>query len=178
VDAFNENRQTGFQAGWTLVVDESMSAWKGHDQRHGAVGCPHVNLMAVSWNEGKKDKTTEKIVKKNIIATCGTTLAGRAHKKRRWQVHEDGTISKVTIDIKRPRGTQEYFPGDQAIDVHNHSRQGQGLGLELRPTNRWQIRFWQTFIGIVKVLQAPEQLQPVLHKVRGPGAHQQPRSGT
>jgi hypothetical protein len=277
VDAFNENRQTGFQAGWKLVVDESMSAWKGHDQRHGAVGCPHVtkivrkpkgvgmeiknlcdvdsnvmlkleivadkkemserdysaalgagtalllrltkeysgtgrvviadsafasvksavelkkkhgldfiglvktasrkfpkqyftdldmkvrgdhvvlvameddvNLMAVSWNEGKKDKTTEKIVKKNIISTCGTTLAGQAHKKRRWQVHEDGTISKVTIDIKRPRVTEEYFTGAQAIDVHNHYRQGT-LALEARRTNRWDWRFFQTFLGIVEV---------------------------
>ena len=35
-----------------------------------------VNLRAITWNDGKKDKTTGAIVRKNIIASCGTTLLG------------------------------------------------------------------------------------------------------
>lgn len=42
-----------------------------------------VDLRAVTWNEGKKDKHG-KIVKKNIVATCGTTLPAPPHFKRRW----------------------------------------------------------------------------------------------
>jgi hypothetical protein len=63
----------------------------------------------------------------------------------------NGTTDYFTVEVPRPRLAGNYFDGAQAIDVHNHSRQGQGLGLELRPTNRWQIRFWQTFIGITQV---------------------------
>jgi hypothetical protein len=91
VDAFNENRKN-FKSRWKLVVD--VDSWPRRT----------TWTLAISWNEGKKDKIIEKIVKKNIIATCGTTLQGKAHKKRRWQVHEDGTISTMTIDIKTPAG--------------------------------------------------------------------------
>jgi hypothetical protein len=47
-DALNENHgrtKDGFQAGWKLFVDESMSSWKGHDQRHEAIDSPHVTKI-------------------------------------------------------------------------------------------------------------------------------------
>eukprot|EP00750_Incisomonas_marina_P005668 INCI14073.1.p1 GENE.INCI14073.1~~INCI14073.1.p1 ORF type:complete len:625 (+),score=97.77 INCI14073.1:326-2200(+) len=277
IDAFNSNRAETFHAGWKLVADESMSAWRGHDQRHGLTGCPHVTkiirkpkgvgmeiknlcdvasgvmlvleivgpkeemndrkytealgsgtalllrlsqrfagsgrlvvadsafasvkaavelkkthgldfiglvktasrkfpkkyfeeleldergdhavltaterdveLMAVTWNEGKTNKKNKKITKKNIIATCGTTLPGAPHKKRRWCVHANGSLSKHTVDVKRPRVTAECFNGAQMIDVHNHGRQG-SLALESRRTQRWDWRFFQTFLGILTV---------------------------
>ena len=69
----------------------------------------------------------------------------------RWRNNNDGTTNYFTVDVVRPKLAGDYFDGAQTIDVHNHSRQGQGLGLELRKTKRWQIRFWQTFIGIIEV---------------------------
>ena len=276
VDAFNTNRTDGFTAGWKLVVDESMSSWRGHDQRYGPSGCPHVtkitrkpkgvgieikdlcdvesgvmlglepvgskaemddreyqaalgagtalllrltkrfhgtgrlvlgdsafasvkaafelktqagldfiglvktatrkfpkkymdslnmaergdhavltatdgdvDLTAVAWKEGKKGKDGE-IIKKNFIATCGTTLPGKPHKKKRWDVHADGSLTHRTVDVKRPCIAGEYFDGAQAIDVHNHARQG-SLALESRRTTRWDWRFFQSFLGIVEV---------------------------
>jgi hypothetical protein len=46
---------------------------------------------------------------------------------------------------------QQYFDGAQVIDVHNHLRQS-GLNLETAlNTQRWDIRFFCTLVGIVEV---------------------------
>lgn len=100
----------------------------------------NVNLRAVAWNEGERDKKTRRIIKKNFIATCGTTLPGRSHFKRR----------RGEFEVPRPELVAEYLDGAQQIDVHNHVRQGV-LAMEPRPTRRWMWRFFQTFIGLVEV---------------------------
>lgn len=111
-----------------------------------------VDLIAVSWNDGKKHKKTGKTIKKNIIASCGTTLPSAAHRKRRWHVGTDGYAKLFFKDIPRPQIVAEYYQGAQKIDVHNHYRQGRhGVALEQRATNRWDMRFFQTFLGIIEV---------------------------
>jgi hypothetical protein len=77
-----------------------------------------VDLVAVTWKEGKKNKDGE-VTKKSFIATCGTTLDGKSHKKKRWDVHTDGKLTHRTVDVKRR--VDEYFDGGQTIDVHNHA---------------------------------------------------------
>ena len=42
-----------------------------------------VDLRAVGWNDGKKDKKTGAIIRKCIVGSCGTTIAGSYHRKRR-----------------------------------------------------------------------------------------------
>ena len=106
-----------------------------------------VHLRAVSWHEGKRDKKTKQIVRKNFVGSFSTTLEGRPHRKRRWVKEDDGSTTETFYDVKRPRLVTEYFDGAQTIDVHNHRRQG-SLGMELRPTKRWEWRFFQTFLGI------------------------------
>ena len=107
-----------------------------------------VDLRAVTWNEGQKDKHG-KIAKKNIVATCGTTLPAPPHFKRRWNVHESGT-DYFNVPVKRPCIVRDYFCGAEKIDVHNHLRQG-GLALEKNATRRWEFRFFQTFLGMCEV---------------------------
>ena len=109
-----------------------------------------VNLRAVTWNEGKKDKKTGKIIRKSFISTCGTTLEAPPHEKKRWNNNSDGTTTYYTKKIKQPQIVHSYFQGAQQIDVHNHYRQG-WLQLESRDTNRWDWRFFQTFVGICEV---------------------------
>ena len=101
-----------------------------------------VNLRAEAWRNGKV---------KSFIGTCGTTVAGVPQEKNRWRNNNNSTTDYFTVEIPRPGLACNCFDGAQAIDVHNHSRQGQGLGLQVRPTNRWQICFWQIFIGITQV---------------------------
>ena len=99
---------------------------------------------------GEKDNKTGKIIRKNFIATCGTTLEAPPHKKKRWNNNSDGTTTYYTKSIKQPQIVHNYFQGAQKIDVHNHYRQG-WLQLESRDTNRWDWRFFQTFVGICEV---------------------------
>ena len=108
------------------------------------------DLFAVSWNEGRKDKKTKKIARKNPICTCSTTLPGKGHFKRRWTVHEDGSATSYRVGIPRPNCHDDYFSGAQKIDVHNHLRQG-SLKCDERPTHRWEIRMFQTILGMCEV---------------------------
>jgi hypothetical protein len=134
IDAFNENRKDGFVASYKLLTATS----------------ENIPLRAVSWNEGKKDRQTGRIIHKNIIATCGTTNNAPPHKKKRWTNREDGSTEYYHVNVKRPEIVREYFGSAQKIDVHNHLRQG-SLNLEQRPTSRWEWRFFQTFLGIIVV---------------------------
>ena len=54
VTAFNQNRARNIRMGKKGVVDESISEWKGKDQRFGEDGCRHVakipsNLVVLEW---------------------------------------------------------------------------------------------------------------------------------
>ena len=42
-----------------------------------------VNLRAVGWNDGRKDPKTKEVIRKKIVGSCGTTLAGNPHRKKR-----------------------------------------------------------------------------------------------
>lgn len=101
-----------------------------------------VDVRAVAWGDRKV---------KSFVSTCGTSLPGAPHKKRRWRNNNNGTTEYFTRDVPRPRVAVEYFDGAQVIDVHNHARQGSGLGLEMRGTSRWQVRLFQTIVGICEV---------------------------
>jgi hypothetical protein len=104
--------------------------------------------VAVTWKRGRRTRTASagEVTKTNFIATCGTTLDGKSHKKKRWEVHTDGKLTHRTVDVKRLRIVDKYFDGGQTIDVHNHGRQG-SLALESRRTTRWDWRFFQSFLG-------------------------------
>ena len=110
-----------------------------------------VKLRAVAWNDGKKDKKTGDIIRKCIISSCGTTLPSTAHRKRRWRV-VNGLDEAYQVSVPRPNIVAEYFDGAAKIDIHNHFRQGpKGVCLESRRSNRWEIRFWQTWRGFLIV---------------------------
>ena len=109
-----------------------------------------MDLIAVSWNECKKVKS--EVQRKNIIATCGTTLPGSAHRKRRWTVDDAGVCTTFHVEVPRPQIVCDYFDGAQMIDVHNHQRQGrEGVALEVRATKDWKFRFYQSYVGTIEV---------------------------
>ena len=91
------------------------------DRRGGHVICTAkedgVDLRAITWNDGKKAKDGS-ITRKNIIATCGTSLPGVSHKKRRWRVDEHGRSTYYFHEVPRPHITTTYFDNAQIIDVH------------------------------------------------------------
>lgn len=99
-----------------------------------------VNLRALSWHDKKR---------KNLIATCGTTLDGEPHKKKRWRNFNNGKTEYFTASIPRPNIVETYFDAAQHIDVHNYLRQG-SVACE-RPTHRWMFRIFQTIVGMVEV---------------------------
>ena len=45
VDMFNQARVVGFQPGWQICVDKSMSAWRGRGGKMAADGMPHVTKI-------------------------------------------------------------------------------------------------------------------------------------
>ena len=71
-----------------------------------------VDLRAVTWNEGKKDNKTGKIIRKNFIATCGTTLEAPPHKKKRWN----------TIAMARPPATQKASSSPRSSTTTSKAR--------------------------------------------------------
>ena len=111
-----------------------------------------VDLRAVTWNDGKKDKKTGLIVCENCVASCGTTLSATDHRKCRWRIGSDGRSEDYFVTVSRPQIVQEYFDGVVKIDIHNHFRQGRkGVVLEQRRTMRWDIRFYQTVLDMIEV---------------------------
>jgi len=83
------------------------------------------------------------------VGSCGTTLEGNPHRKKRWRVDAFGLAHTYYKRVPRPAMVEEYFEGAQKIDVHNHMRQGpKGACLENRGTQRWDWRFFQTFLGM------------------------------
>ena len=66
IDAFNDVRSRAFSPGYKLVGDESMSVWKGKDQRHGDTGCPHVTKII------RKPKGVGMEIKN--LACCDSTI--------------------------------------------------------------------------------------------------------
>jgi hypothetical protein len=88
---------------------------------------------------------------KQFVATCGTTIVGEPHSKKRWRNNEDGTSTSFTKDVKRQCVAADYFDAAAVIDIDNHYRQG-GLSLEESwGTTRWDHRVAATIIGMCEV---------------------------
>jgi hypothetical protein len=98
-------------------------------------------IYAVSWSDRKR---------KDIVATCGTTVPASPHRKKRWITHDDGRYETYYKEVDRCHIVQEYFGGAQKIDVHNHLRQS-GLNLESIRTQSWYTRFFCTWLGMIEV---------------------------
>lgn len=101
--------------------------------------------MAVVWNDKKR---------KMFIASTGNTLPAStpASKHRlRPRVATDETDAPyvhVCYDVPRPAVVQQYFDAADAIDVHNHFRQG-GVRLEHHwHTHTWWHRNFATLLGM------------------------------
>lgn len=41
----------------------------------------NINLRAVGWNDGRKNRKTKEVACKTIVGSCGTTLNGNPHRK-------------------------------------------------------------------------------------------------
>jgi hypothetical protein len=110
---------------------------------HVAVTCNDggTQLIGCAWNDRKR---------KLIVGTCGSTLAGNPHEKKRWRVSETGDVETYYKKVKRPRIVEMYFAGAPAVDIHNHYRQG-GLALEEGlQTKSWWMRAFCTILGIIE----------------------------
>ena len=74
-----------------------------------------VPMIALAW----KDKTL-----KRFLSTCGTTVEGQPHTKKRYRVSEDGESSEIFCKtLKRPKLVEEYFDSTRKIDVHSMPEQ-------------------------------------------------------
>ena len=101
-----------------------------------------VKLFAAGWND-KKVKT--------IVATCGTTLPGGDHRKRRWRNSKSSRSSTIYAhSVPRTKIFPDYFNGAQFIDVHNRRRQS-SLRLESIKTHSWRFRLFCTVTGMAMV---------------------------
>ena len=111
-----------------------------------------VDIRGFCWNEGPRNKKTGVRQRKLFVGTAGTTLEVEPHQKKIWRNTEDGMTIYGTRAVKRPEFAMSYFSAANKTDVHNHIRQSShALGLEHRVVKRWQLRFFQTFIGICEV---------------------------
>ena len=102
-----------------------------------------VPMIALGW----KDKTL-----KRFLSTCGTTVEGQPHTKKRYRVSEDGESSEIFYKtVKRPKLVEEYFDSASKIDVHNHLRQGSLALEEAWGTRKWHHRVFASILGMVEV---------------------------
>ena len=102
-----------------------------------------VPMIALAW----KDKTL-----KRFLSTCGTTVEGQPHTKKRYHVSEGGESSEIFCKtVKRPKLVEEYFDSASKIDVHNHLRQGSLALEEAWGTRKWHHHVFATILGMVEV---------------------------
>jgi hypothetical protein len=100
-----------------------------------------IPLVGCAWNDMKR---------KLVVGTCGTTLPGNAHQKKRLRVSDTGETEVYYKQVKQPRIVELYFSGAPAVDIHNHYRQG-GLALEKNlQTKAWWMRVFCTILGIIE----------------------------
>ena len=102
-----------------------------------------IPMLALGW----QDRTLKK-----FLATCGTTVEGHPHKKKRYRVSEDGKSSEAFFKtVRRPKLVEEYFDSASKIDIHNHLRQGSLALEEAWGTKKWYHRVFSTILGMVEV---------------------------
>ena len=88
-------------------------------------------------------------LQKKFLSTCGTTVEGQPHTKKKYRVSEDGESSEIFCKtVKRPKLVEEYFDSASKIDVHNQG----SLALE----EAWRTRkghhcVFSTVLGMVEV---------------------------
>ena len=91
---------------------------------------------------------------KQIVSTCGTTLAGTdSVRPRHKKILENGVWKTVQYEKKVPRSklVEEMFSAFSKIDIHDHLRQG-SLALERSwVTRKWYHRLFTTIFGICVV---------------------------
>ena len=97
-------------------------------------GSSPTNVMAVAWNDNKR---------KLIIASAGVSAEGPPALKDRWrfpvgaEVPRDNGLFYFKKEVPRPHVVKDYFDNANAIDVHNHYRQG-ALAME----QAWSTKTW------------------------------------
>jgi hypothetical protein len=95
-------------------------------------------LLFLGW----KDKTS-----KSFVTTIGNSSLGNPH-VRWYNKLIDGGEQEVEVRIPRPAVVEKYFSNANAIDVHDHYRQG-GLALERSwRTHTWWHRVFATLLGM------------------------------
>ena len=145
---------TGIVKGAHRLFPKRYLETREYDHRGSHKACTatkdNVALRAIGWNEGKADGSG-RIKPKTYISTCGTTVDGPPHLKRRYaryQVRGSQVMREYTVPVPRPELVSSYYDGAQAIDVHNHLARTT-LGLEQRKTSRYAFRYFQTFVRFV-----------------------------
>jgi hypothetical protein len=110
-----------------------------------AHGVAPINLMAVAWNDNKR---------KLLIATTGSTALGPPALKHRYRAPtaadgpDVGPCIIFTKEVPRPLVVKTYFDNANAVDVHNHFRQG-GIHMEQAwQTQTWWHRVFSTLLGM------------------------------
>ena len=102
-----------------------------------------IPMLALGWHH----RTLKK-----FLATCGTTVEGHPHKKKRYRVSEDGKSSEAFLKTgRRPKLVEEYFNSASKIDIHNHLRQGSLALEEAWGTKKWHHRVFSTMLRRVEV---------------------------
>jgi hypothetical protein len=116
-----------------------------HSQYQGRYGRDHMDMFALGWN----DKKLKSIIFNNTTTLrCDTDSIRRRHKKVLSESGEYIT-SKQDISIKRPNAIEVFFRHFNAIDVHDHYRQG-SLQIERTwQTKTWWHRMFGTILGII-----------------------------
>jgi hypothetical protein len=98
-----------------------------------------MHLIALVW----LDKT-----KKQFIATCGATIPDSDPIIRYRLRIQDGVLVNLPLTVARPMLVKQYFDAANAIDVHNHYRQGT-IALERAVrTQCWWFRLFTTMLGV------------------------------
>ena len=86
-----------------------------------------------------------------LVASCATTLAGNPKVKRYMKEFEDGDKARVVKVIPQPVMCELYRCNFNAVDVHNHYRQGFGSMSEIWKTTDWVKRYFAELFGKIVV---------------------------
>jgi hypothetical protein len=126
-----------FPKGW--LASYKYPSRGAHVVMKAKIQATNTTLYACGWH----DRTT-----KMFVSTCGTTLAAKVPALKLRYKREGDAIVTFFKEVPRPSLAETYFDNANAIDVHNHYRQGSLALEETWRTQTWWHRSFATLLGM------------------------------
>ena len=116
------------------------------------LGDGNDRIFVHAWNEpgwkgGKPPKKAAKVFISNVFSAAPVV----PWQKERTCLLPDGTVERRILEVPQTQVIREYFRTANRVDIHNQYRQGLLAIERIWKTKSWNIRLFQTVMGMILV---------------------------